>query len=208
MKTEETSDEITSSSVGHVSSVDGGNGGFLKKPVKKEEPEDEDFLCKKAGCITCSVTKHVCEATGSLKTRKIRWCFSDLQLSRSLRFLLFPGWSRFWCGLRCFSVLHICKQWVLSYCRLEPVCPFSFQFVVTCSIFSELHVLLSTDKWIRSGCSILHVRHHFLAYLISVRSSSVTFSGVILNVIRDLLDFVLSTILTPWVKIGIGLVLV
>lgn len=51
MKTEETSDE-TSISVGRFDSVDGENGGFLKKLIKKEEAEDEDYLCKTTACIT------------------------------------------------------------------------------------------------------------------------------------------------------------
>lgn len=42
------SDGRTSSSVGHFALVDHHNGGFLEKPVKEEEPEDADYLCKKS----------------------------------------------------------------------------------------------------------------------------------------------------------------
>ncbi|MCJ8734606.1 hypothetical protein PDJAM_G00237300 [Pangasius djambal] len=59
VKTEETSDETTASSVGHVNSADGENGGFLKKPIKKEEPEDEDYLycefCRSFFTSECNV---------------------------------------------------------------------------------------------------------------------------------------------------------
>lgn len=39
-----------SSSVEHFIFVDQQNDGFLKKPVKEEEDEDEDYLCKTTEC--------------------------------------------------------------------------------------------------------------------------------------------------------------
>ncbi|GAA6075566.1 zinc finger protein 347-like [Tachysurus ichikawai] len=44
VKTEETSYETTSSSVGHVASADAENEGFLKKAIKKEVDEDGYML--------------------------------------------------------------------------------------------------------------------------------------------------------------------
>lgn len=36
----------TSDSVGHISPEDQQNGEFQKKPIKEEEPEDEEYFCK------------------------------------------------------------------------------------------------------------------------------------------------------------------
>lgn len=51
-KAEQTETSLTSArgSVRHFNSYDQINGGFEKKPIK-EEPEDEDFSCKKRECI-------------------------------------------------------------------------------------------------------------------------------------------------------------
>lgn len=39
------SGEVTSDSMEHTTPVD------EQKPIKQEEPEDEDYLCKTAGCV-------------------------------------------------------------------------------------------------------------------------------------------------------------
>ncbi|KAF4072685.1 hypothetical protein AMELA_G00265720 [Ameiurus melas] len=59
VKTEETSDETRQSSGGDVDSAGRENGGFRKKAIKKEEPEDEDYFycehCRTFFTSECSV---------------------------------------------------------------------------------------------------------------------------------------------------------
>lgn len=51
----------TSDPVGHIGPEDQWNGEFQKKPIKEEEPDDEEYFCKTRVTVTKSLINPLSE---------------------------------------------------------------------------------------------------------------------------------------------------